>query len=225
MSTLVALGSTVAAGAEPTLPAASGEGATGAVAADAFRVCEDAARVSAALSLGESDVFEAGAPVVVPDAGASGRTIVGLEDVALDDVDGVEVTGDEIVEPVGEGGGTVGRTIVGVLVVDEGTELGEVIEDGLEGRTVVVDGSTVVLVVGLVAEGMLIDGEACWARAGLEPSARTAATAAVAQSERVGAWCVMNTTMRRKSKSYSLTSANPVKTNKIKRRTAFPYAR
>lgn len=165
----------------------------------------------------ESEVLEAGALVVVPGAGASGSTIDGLDDDALDDVGGVEVTGEAIVGPLADGGGTVGNTMVGALVVVEGMELGAEIEDGLEGRTVVVDGSTVVLVVGLVADGMFIDGDACWARTGVEPSARTAATAAVAQSEREGTRCVMNTTMRHKSKSYSLTGANPGKSNEIKR--------
>lgn len=157
-------------------------------------------------------------------AGPSGSTMDGVAVVvrvcaAVDDV-----TGDVAVDGMlVDGVGTVGRTIVGVLVVAEGR-----LEE--DGGVIVVDGNAdeevvPVVIVELVAEGMLIDGAACWARAGVEPSARTAAMAAVAQSGRVGTMCVMNTTMRPKSKSYSLTCLNPGKTTQIKRRTDLCYAR
>lgn len=192
----------------PGVVAAPGAEAAGAIACGAGAALLLAAGAREVLGAVDRDVEGTGAVLAVG-AGASGSTIVGVE---------------VVVGMLAEGVGMDGRTIDGALDVVEGTEV------VLGGVTIVVDGNVVLdgdVVVdgGVTVVGRSSAGAACWARAGVEPSARTAATAAVAQSERVGAWCVMNTTMPSKSKSYSLTGANPVKTNEIKRRTAFPYAR
>ncbi|WP_156841870.1 hypothetical protein [Novosphingobium aquimarinum] len=195
-------------------PAAEGMEADGAAAA--ARGVTDAA-----FEPEESDVV--GVRVVVDvGAGASGRAMVGPgEDV---DVTGDDMLGRLVEGMLAEGVGTVGSTIVGVLEVVERSEV------ELGGVIVVVEGradveGSVVVVGGETELGRAIVGDACWAMAEVGPSARTAAIAALARSERVGTWCVMNTTMRRKSKGDSLTCAVWGKSSQIKRRTAFHYAR
>jgi hypothetical protein len=211
------------ASAGPASVLSTGSGATpvaeGMVADGAAAVAR--CGTDAAFEPDESDVV--GVRVVVDvGAGASGKAMVGLvEDV---DVTGDDMLGRLVEGMLVEGVGIVGSTIVGVLGVVERIE----VEAG--GVIVVVEGAAVVegsvVVAGGETElGRSIVGAACWARAEVEPSARTAAIAALAQSERVGTWCVMNTTMRQKLKGDSLTWLDSVKTSQIKRRTAFRYAR